>query len=410
MDKLSPEEIEVLAAKSKVIGVAVAFPTFALIAIVLRFFTRVRFTRGLGYEDYLIAVSMCFSIVMGACQIASTKWGTGRPAMFVHLNTVIWNLKYLYVSILAYCTSLTLTKMSILLQYRRIFSTKEARIPIYLVMALCVGCGLVSLFTCIFTCVPVDAFWDVLKRPSAKCVHEHSFYLANAAMSIATDVLVVLLPIKGIWSLQIAKRQKIALILILTVGWVVCIVSILRLHSIVQATGHPDKAWYSAAPAYWSSIEVNLAIVCASTPALKPLVVKIIPRFSSTRSSSGNSSRFLSDLKRSLRGRSSFIPINVKNNHSNTESGNTDVENCHYPLAELQRVQYPNRQQLGRAIRVTRDIEQHYDCADVRTSEDDQRSHSSSANVFEATSTSDVLLNSEAAYGQGRKASFSGRK
>jgi hypothetical protein len=106
-------------------------------------------------------------------------------------------------------------------------------------------------------------------------------YYANASLNIATDLLVAVLPMKAIWALQLPKMQKVALLAILTLGWFVCIVSILRLHALVVLAQHPeDQTWYSTATAYWSAIEVNLAIVCASTPALKPLVVKVIPAFS----------------------------------------------------------------------------------------------------------------------------------
>jgi hypothetical protein len=100
--------------------------------------------------------------------------------------------------------------------------------------------------------------------------------------------MVAILPIKALWSLQIAKRQKVALVGILTIGWFVCVVSILRLHALVILSKHQDdRTYYSAATAYWSNIEMNLGIVCASLPALKPLVVKIIPRFATHQSSRG---------------------------------------------------------------------------------------------------------------------------
>lgn len=49
--------------------------------------------------------------------------------------------------------------------------------------------------------------------------------------------------------------------------------------------------WYGAPPTYWAAIEMNLAIVCACVPALKPLVVKIIPAFSTRLSNSGSAQR-----------------------------------------------------------------------------------------------------------------------
>lgn len=100
--------------------------------------------------------------------------------------------------------------------------------------------------------------------------------------------MVAILPVKALWGLQIPKRQKIALVGILTIGWFVCIVSILRLNALIVLSKHADdRTYYSAATAYWSAIEMNLGIVCASLPALKPLVVKIIPGFSTRHSSRG---------------------------------------------------------------------------------------------------------------------------
>lgn len=103
--------------------------------------------------------------------------------------------------------------------------------------------------------------------------------------------MVAVLPVRGIWSLQIPKRQKTALLGILTIGWFVCIVSVLRVYALYVFNEHPDDTTYYSAPtAYWSSIEANLGIVCASLPALKPLVVMIVPVFGSRHSSRGRGS------------------------------------------------------------------------------------------------------------------------
>lgn len=103
--------------------------------------------------------------------------------------------------------------------------------------------------------------------------------------------MVAAIPVPGIWSLQIPKRQKFALLGILTIGWFVCIVSVLRLVALHEFSKHLDDATYYSAPAaYWSAIEANLAIVCASLPALKPLVVRLVPVFGARNSSRGRCS------------------------------------------------------------------------------------------------------------------------
>ncbi|KNG50336.1 hypothetical protein TW65_02271 [Stemphylium lycopersici] len=236
MDPIPPEQLAALAKEDLgplTKSIVIVFTAIAFIAVCLRIFTRLRFIgRQLGWE-------------------------------------------YLFWSIIFYNTSLTFTKVSILLQYGRIFTVREMRIPLYIVMAICILWGITTIFTSIFTCVPIRAYWQILEQPTATCID-------NKTINIVTDLLVAFLPVRVIWRLQIVKRQKYALMGILTIGWFVCVVSFLRLHALTVLAEHPtDNSYYSAPTAYWSAIEMNLAIVCASLPALKPLIVKIVPAFSS---------------------------------------------------------------------------------------------------------------------------------
>jgi len=84
-------------------------------------------------------------------------------------------LQYLYFSVICYCISLTLTKVSILLQYRRIFTIDKMQLPIYIVMTIVVAYGIEMVLTGTFSCVPVDAFWEVLKKPTAKCLDSNKY-------------------------------------------------------------------------------------------------------------------------------------------------------------------------------------------------------------------------------------------
>jgi len=197
-------------------------------------------------------------------------------------------LKYLYWSIIFYNLSLCFTKISILLQYARIFTVSGVRLAIFIVMGVCIAYGIACLFTSIFSCIPIRAYWHLLEQRDAKCIPTMILWYVNAAFNIACDILVAVVPIRAIWKLQIPVQQRIALLGILTIGWFVCVVSLLRLHYLIVFAGHmDDTTWYSSSLAYWSSIEMNLSIVCASLPALKPLFVKLIPGFASHKASQG---------------------------------------------------------------------------------------------------------------------------
>ena len=64
----------------------------------------------------------------------------------------------------------------------------------------------------------------------------------------------------------------------------VCIVSILRLHSLVAISNSTDQSYDNPSAATWSSIEVNVGIICSCLPLLRPLMHKFLPGvFSSHR-------------------------------------------------------------------------------------------------------------------------------
>jgi hypothetical protein len=62
---------------------------------------------------------------------------------------------------MTYGLSLTCTKISILLQYLRLFPQKWFRISAWTII-LIVGCyNFFAIFTTIFMCTPVAKFWDM---------------------------------------------------------------------------------------------------------------------------------------------------------------------------------------------------------------------------------------------------------
>jgi hypothetical protein len=156
--------------------------------------------------------------------------------------------------------------------------------------------------------------------------------------------MIAMLPVRSIWALQIPRQQKFALLVILTIGWFVCVVSILRLRALVVLAQHPQDS---------SAIEANLAIVCASLPALKPLVVRIIPAFSTRRGSSSRGFSSTSASSNSHRlckfGRKDRQRIDDQAD----ESGNTS----HIEAASSRSIERDE----GRNILVTQHIEQYFE-------------------------------------------------
>jgi hypothetical protein len=115
-----------------------------------------------------------------------------------HATVAKTSPQYLYFSILCYCVSFAFIKISILTQYRRIFSVDTTSRVINIVMAIVVSSGIAALFTFMLACVPIDAFWNIHKRPTAKCINADMY---NRIHVFSTDH--VLIPFQR----QLCKRH-----------------------------------------------------------------------------------------------------------------------------------------------------------------------------------------------------------
>jgi hypothetical protein len=73
-----------------------------------------------------------------------------------------------------------------------------------------------TLFGSIFACLPVRAFWT--KEQPSKCINQLAMWVTNAVINILTDFAIIILPIPVIQSLNLARRQKQALIGVFAVG------------------------------------------------------------------------------------------------------------------------------------------------------------------------------------------------
>lgn len=68
----------------------------------------------------------------------------------------------------------------------------------------------------VFSCLPIHGFWD--HETPANCVNTLHYYLGVAIPNIATDIVLLVLPMPLIWRLQITLSQKVAVTGIFVLG------------------------------------------------------------------------------------------------------------------------------------------------------------------------------------------------
>lgn len=142
-----------------------------------------------------------------------------------------------------------------------------------------------SVIATIFQCQPLGRAFD--KSIEGTCIQNNKFWFANAGFSIATDIIILLLPMPLVYQLQIPVAQKLALAGVFCLGIFVVITSCLRVTTLDILATSPDMT-YDIENVMWTIIEPNVAIICACLPMLRTFVVRLFPSLRSKGSYNRN--------------------------------------------------------------------------------------------------------------------------
>ncbi|KAG9250101.1 uncharacterized protein F5Z01DRAFT_427501 [Emericellopsis atlantica] len=254
---------------------AAVFVVICPVLVALRVWARLRGGGSMGPDDYAAIAALVFVLLLSGFLVAACQYGMGRHMAFLEPDVKYETMKFFYLAQVVYKAAINLSKVCILLLYLRIFNKiRWFRFACWALLG-CVGSYMIaSVFATIFQCSPIQRSFD--KSIKGTCVDNSQFWYANAGFSIATDVIILLLPMPLVYQLQVPWPQKVALMAVFALGIFVVVTSCLRVTTLDILATTPDTT-YDIANVMWTIIEPNIAVVCACLPILRPFIVKLIP-------------------------------------------------------------------------------------------------------------------------------------
>ncbi|KAK3382091.1 integral membrane protein [Lasiosphaeria ovina] len=259
--------------------------TSAFVAVRIWARLKLRGWSGFGWDDGTIVASWVFATTVSALMMASCAYGFGQHVANLSRQNKSMALKLFYVAQIFYKLTINLSKASILLLYLRIFVTRQFRIACWTLLATVLAYMVATTVASIRQCSPVPRAWD--KTISGECISMTDFWYANAGFSIATDILILALPMYPIYSSHLPPGQKVALMVVFALGLFTTVTSILRMQTLSFSTTSPDITW-DIDSSIWTMIEENLAIICACLPVCRLPLSYIFPTHFSASSSSSS--------------------------------------------------------------------------------------------------------------------------
>ncbi|KAL8734451.1 MAG: hypothetical protein Q9181_003189 [Wetmoreana brouardii] len=174
------------------------------------------------------------------------------------VETVIYNPTIIFVK-----TSILLQYITVFVAHRRNFFHYACHILIWVNVLFYT----IMTFSYMFECKPRRKLW--IPHTPGHCRNEHARGLFSGGINVASDFLILILPLPVLLRLQMPSGKKLRLLLVFGVGLAACVASIVRLVYTVQINPDVDSSEYQ--------LQINKEGLCAMAEIAIGIIVGCMP-------------------------------------------------------------------------------------------------------------------------------------
>ncbi|KAI0964900.1 hypothetical protein F4678DRAFT_454617 [Xylaria arbuscula] len=264
-----------------ILGVTWALTALCILVVTARFYLRAFIIKSLSSDDWIMLAAVLGQIGSQVCVTIASYWGLGmHDADLSFYPNLINVLKWLWFSLIPGTIGTVLARISIALLLIRLFGTKIWFRYFLIITNVLQASFSISLLVIIFTSVsPLEGLWN--PHLPAKRLDPHiqgNVALVAQSLLAFADLTYVLIPITIVWRLNMSKRQKFGLSLLLAFSLGTLAASIAKaitsdiLNTASDPTsGSTDLQYMAASSNLIGNIEQSLVVILGCVPPLRPI-------------------------------------------------------------------------------------------------------------------------------------------
>ncbi|PYH81078.1 hypothetical protein BO82DRAFT_402653 [Aspergillus uvarum CBS 121591] len=192
------------------------------LCLALRLLVAFRIKRDVNTDDAFCTLSWVLFFTYCICNIFYLHYGGGKPLALLtpYQIRLVYKagtmndpqghpIRFYYVLTVIYAPMVLTVKITLLSILARIFTIRHVQvISVYSVLVVTVVYYTIIFFIKVFICLPVSYFWTNYDE-EAQCLNRMAVILADAVMSIATDLAIMLLPAFLTINLHLSHVKKL---------------------------------------------------------------------------------------------------------------------------------------------------------------------------------------------------------
>ncbi|RBQ69681.1 hypothetical protein VDGD_03188 [Verticillium dahliae] len=213
--------------------IQLVFLIIAGLFVLLRVYVRAVLVKKVTLDDWLIFLAMLIYLVYGAVALDGIRNGaTGKSLAELKIDDAAVSLRAWYICEVLYAPTTLAIRTSVCVLLLRLASNKIHRWIIWINLAVVSVVSIAFFFLLVFQCSPVHFFWRQLYGIQGTCIDRNIVpyaTIAHSVISALSDWCLGLLPIALLWNVDINRRTKVIIAILLSMGMVAGIALIVRI-------------------------------------------------------------------------------------------------------------------------------------------------------------------------------------
>ncbi|KAL8915510.1 MAG: hypothetical protein Q9171_000075 [Xanthocarpia ochracea] len=277
-----------------IISINIVVFVASTLVVIIRIYTRLCLTKNFGWDDAFMVLTQVYRIIcprllqddrwtdvfqlLNICGMgfvaAEISNGLGRKRFYLAPGSYKKFLKYDYLDWVQVFLTLMLSKISICLFLLRLSNFRRIRLGLHAMNIFLVTSHIPLTFLVIFQCSPISKYWRNPLDGPGRCFSKatvETIIIIQGISSIVSDFIFAGFPIILLWNVQLSKRTKVGLCLLMGLGVITGGICIGRTALSGQIKSM-DVSWAGVPNALARVFEINLGIIAACMPIMKPFV------------------------------------------------------------------------------------------------------------------------------------------
>ncbi|KAJ2895661.1 integral membrane protein [Zalerion maritima] len=256
--------------------VQLVFVLLALLFTFLRVYVKVFMVKKTTPDDWTMYAATGMYVPYAVIAIYGIfVGGTGKHSVHLTPSGAAIALRSWYLCEVLYVPVSALARTSIALFLLRITNNRYHRWILYATLFTMFAISVVFFFVMTFQCSPPSYFWEQVLGAEGKCIPSDivpNTTIAHSVICAVCDWTFGLLPVAMLWKVQLNRRTKVGVAVLLGMGIVAGVALIVRIPYIRFLAISTDFLFETIDVAIWTVMEPGLGIMAGCAATMRPLI------------------------------------------------------------------------------------------------------------------------------------------